>query len=108
MIDYWNDCNAINKVNLKANNTILELIISELSRNPDNLDEPFRLALKKGMKMNDYEMIKLVDLPRRTSSFAGVSSAYSKKGVTSAVSRKKQNDKTGKKEEDTVLERALK
>lgn len=93
IIDRLNECLRINDQNIGVSNSLLEILIAELAREPGKLDNIFRLALKDNprLKMSDRYMVKITDLPRYNSSFAAVSSAYAKKGITTSINRKREN-----------------
>ena len=87
IIQYWNKCNSLNGVNLGVSAFILELIVSELARNPENLNQPYRLY--KGNK--PVKFINLASLPRYVSASAGLSSGDAKSGITNAVNINKSD-----------------
>lgn len=91
IVQTWNECNEMNGVNLNVNNTILELIVAELSRNPNKLSEEFRILLNKntGIDLSSRKMVKITQLPQLISTFASITSAYSDDGVTESINRKR-------------------
>ena len=91
IVQMWNECNEMNGINLNVNNTILELIVAELSRNPNKLNEEFRILLNKNAQIDlaSRKMVKITQLPQLISTFASVTSAYSDDGVTESINRKR-------------------
>jgi hypothetical protein len=100
-----NDCCEINDMNLGVADTVLEILIAELNRDPDNLNVPFRHALrdKKGVKMRDKKNINIDRLGRLNNTFAAVGSGDPKQGITVSITR----ERTGQKQKESAVEEAL-
>ena len=91
----WESCKNVNKINLKSPSSLLELIVSEMCRNPDNPNESFRMFLKKNPNgdENSRMLVNLMALPRYLSTFASISSADPKLGVTKSIVRQREGEK---------------
>lgn len=93
----WEDCKNLNSVNLKSPSSLLELIVSEICRNPENLNENFRMYLKKHQEKNVDEharvLVNLLDLPKYLSTFASISSANPVHGTTKSITRERKGEK---------------
>jgi hypothetical protein len=102
---FWDDVNTFNGIEMKAGQVVLELITSQLCRNPTDLSEPFRHAVRDNTKINmlSRKMINIMNIPRYVSSFSGISSAWAKPAITSAIA----NKRAGKKEVISPLEQAI-
>ena len=91
IVEMWNTCNEMNGVDLNVNNSIIELIVAELSRNPKDASEEFRKLLNRNPNIDQRsrKMANLTQLPRLSSSFAAVTSAYAVDGITESINRKR-------------------
>ncbi len=91
----WESCKNVNKINLKSPSSLLELIVSEMCRNPENLNESFRMYLKKNPNGDESSrvLVNLMALPRYLSTFASISSADPKAGVTKSIVRQREGEK---------------
>lgn len=91
----WESCKNVNKINLKSPSSLLELIVSEMCRNPENMNEAFRMYLKKNPNGDESSrvMVNLMDLPKYLSTFASISSADPKMGVTKSIIREREGEK---------------
>lgn len=105
LLDFIENACLENGADLAVNNTILEVLISELCRDPNDLTKPFRMALKKNpnLKMTDKVFIKIDSLARMYNSFAAISSADPKQGITASINRTRYNEP----QKPSVIEEAL-
>lgn len=99
------DCKNINKINLQTSDQLLALIVAEANRNPKNINEPFRMAIKKDKNISEYEryVIRLVDLARLVDPFMGLASAHASRSLTVGITKHRQMEeerKAGKKVKD--------
>ena len=94
-----------NKTNTQIADTIMEIMIAELSRSPYNLAIPFRLALKENpkLKMTDKQYIKVDSSGRMYNSFAAISSGDPKQGISMSIVRKRYNES----QKESTIEEAL-
>lgn len=90
----WESCKNINKINLKSPSSLLELIVSEMCRNPENLNQSFRMYLKKYPDGDEKlrVLVNLLDLPKYLSTFGSLSSANPTHGATKSVTRTRKNE----------------
>ena len=92
LLQFWSDCNAINGVNLNVLSVVLQTILSEFARDPVSPEYPFRMALndkKRNVSQLDRLLVRVMDLPRFNSTFASLSSADPKQGITMSVVRRR-------------------
>jgi hypothetical protein len=104
--DFINECCILNKVNLEINDTILDLVVAELSRNPNDLNQSFRHFLrdsKSAVSMKNKKMIAMERLGRINNTFAAVGSGDPKFGISTSIIR----SKTGGKEKSSSIEEVL-
>lgn len=104
--DYWSSVNSCNKINLSAmSQTSIELIVSELCRDPDDFSRAFRKRLfdKPKTSHKAWVMLNTRMIPRYTSVWASLTSGDPKGNLTSMIS--KQRD--GKIQKQTPLEDAI-
>lgn len=103
---FWMQCNELNGVDLNVSSVILQTILSEFARDPDHLENPFRLALndpKRKLNTKQRKLLRVQDLPRVSSTFASLSSADPKQGITVSVVRKR----TGGLDNPSPIEEAI-
>jgi hypothetical protein len=88
------ECCNINDVDLNIADTIAELLISELSRDPLDIKKPFRYAIKDNpsIDMRSKKSIKIDILGRLNNTFAAISSADPKQGITVSITRERNNE----------------
>lgn len=105
LITMWSQCVKINGVNLNVVEKILELIISEFARNPNDYSQTFRelLARVPDTDEKSRKMLRVEDIPRYTSTFASLTSADPKQGMTIATIRTRE----GKKSKMSPIEEAI-
>ena len=87
---YWADVSAYNGVSLDAMSAAsIELIVSDLMRDPRNIAKPFRSKLKEDTKANryGYKPINVRYLPRYTSVFSSIIAGDPKNNIISMISR---------------------
>lgn len=94
IMDFIDQCCIENKTNTQVANTITEILIAELCRDPNDLTKPFRIALKNNpnLKMTDKKFVKIDSLARMYNSFAAISSADPKQGITASINRTRYNE----------------
>lgn len=89
----WTECSEINGYgSMKTNTAELELIISEIYRNPYDLSQPFRLYLAKnpGADISSAKPIRVVDIAKNVSAFGSISSGDPVRGITSSIIRQRK------------------
>lgn len=92
---YWADASAYNGVSLSAlSQSSMELIISELCRDPKNLARAFRHKIKDDPKTNrrNWKMINIVSLPKYSSVFSTLTSGNARNNLISIVSRLRKGE----------------
>lgn len=99
------NCKNLNKIGLGVSDQLLALIVAEANRDPKDITQPFRMAIKKDPKISEYErhVVRLVDIARLNDAFMGLASAHASRSLTVGITqhRKKLNDqKAGKKVKD--------
>jgi hypothetical protein len=73
--------------------SVLEALISEMTRWDKNISIPFRIALASGKaKEDDFHFIKLKDLPRQNSVFTGIGFEDIQLAVQSGVRKTLKNE----------------
>jgi hypothetical protein len=95
-----NDCN------LGVPSTIIEAVISELARDKDNYEIPFRKAINSNPKLTelDYRQLSIKDLAMVTSTFTAITSENMNVAITSSVNKARN----GGVENDTPVEKTIK
>ncbi len=98
ILEVWIQCNDLNgSAGLGVTYPLLASIVGELIRDPKDLSRPFRRSLPKTDKIanipHNGKTVRLMDLPRYISSFAAVSSADAKHGITVSSTRTYNNKK---------------
>lgn len=87
---YWVDVSAYNGVALDAMSaSSIELIVSDLMRDPRNIARPFRSKLKEDPKSSryGYKAINIRFLPRYTSVFSSLTAGDPKNNIISMITR---------------------
>ena len=103
---YWTEVNTANGINLSEMSlSSIELIVSELCRDPDDYSRAFRKRLrdKPTTSKRDWKMLSTKYIPRYTSVFASLTSGDLKGNLVSMISK----ERSGKKQYDTPLEENL-
>lgn len=105
MINIFHKVNSMNGVKIGTTSVILEMMISELCRNPNNLGESFRFALNKNKDIGDlaYRMVGIKNLPHFNSTFTSLAFEDLSKGILMSVKR----TKTGEQEEYSPIEKSI-
>ena len=105
LMDMFHKVNDMNGVHLGVPSVLLELMIAELCRNPNNLSEAFRFAINKDKKMTDlsYKMVGIKNLPHFNSTFTSLAFEDLSKGILMSVKR----TKTKENEEYSPIEKAI-
>ena len=86
----WAKCAEINgSGSLKANFSILAMIVSNLIRDPKNYSNPFRLVYDSYYSRGVYngKLIRYMDIPKYISNFTAITGADPRYGVTVAMDR---------------------
>ncbi|MDR0675712.1 MAG: hypothetical protein LBF97_01565 [Elusimicrobiota bacterium] len=93
ILSFINESLRINKTDFGVADTVLEILIAEISRDKDDPMKPFRFTIRDNpsIKMTDRKSVKIDNLGRLTNTFAGISSADPKQGVTTAITRARNN-----------------
>ena len=100
------DCCIINNMDLEVNDTVIEILVAELSRNPNNIAQAFRHMIagaKEKVDMKDRELLAIDRLGRINNTFAAISSNDVKYGVSTSVIRTKKN----KPQKESSIEKVL-
>jgi hypothetical protein len=99
------ECCYLNDVNLNVADTILEILISELNRDPDNIRTAFRFLINENPSIDTRiaKHVKIDTLGRISNTFAALSSADPKQGLTVSINR----EKNGEKQIPSTIEEAL-
>lgn len=87
---YWSDASAYNGVGLSAmSQSSIELIVSELCRDPKNLSRSFRHKIAEDPHTDKmrWKMINIKLLPRYSSVFSSITSGDARNNLISIVSR---------------------
>ena len=106
--DYWTQVNAFNGVKISSmSQASIELIVSEIARDPKDPSRTFRSKLKGFPKTNRYawKLINIRQIPRYTSVFASITSGDPKGNLISIISRQRNNGNNQKESpvEDAIL-----
>lgn len=92
---YWTDVSKHNGVSLDAMSLAsIELIVSEIARDPKNYANTFRALLRSNPKTShkSYKFINVKLIPRYTSVFASLTSGNARGNLISIISRKRQGE----------------
>jgi len=94
LMSFFDECCTENKTNTQIADTIMEILIGELSRDPNDLTKPFRLAIRDNpkLKMSDKQFVKVESLGRMYNTFAAISSGDPKQGITMSINRKRYDE----------------
>jgi hypothetical protein len=105
VISLFNDACTLNGMKLNVADTIMEVMIAELSRDANDIKKPFRYTLrdKPGVSMYASKRIKMLSLARLTNNFAAISSADPKQGITVSIGR----ERTGEPQAESAVEKAI-
>lgn len=103
----WVECSEINGYgSMKSNTSLLELIVSQIFRNPYNLSEPFRyyLARHPDADLSIAKPIRMVDIAKQVSAFGSLTSGDPVRGITSSIIRQRK----GYRDTQTPIEEQIK
>ena len=103
---YWSDASAYNGVGLSAmSQSSIELIVSELCRDPKNLSRSFRHKIAEDPHTDKmrWKMINIKLLPRYSSVFSSITSGDARNNLISIVSRLR----SGSQQIDSPVEDAI-
>lgn len=92
----WLNCSQINGFgSMKSNSSLLELIVSNIYRNPYDLSEPFRLYLAKhpSADMSLAKPVRVQDIAKHVSAFGSLISGDPTRGLSTSIVRNKKNIK---------------
>lgn len=105
--DFWTQVNTFNGIKISSmSQASIELIVSEIARDPKDPSKTFRSKLKESPKTNRYawKLINIRQIPRYTSVFASITSGDPKGNLISIISRQR-ND--GNSQKDSPVEDAI-
>jgi len=102
---FWSEVNRFNGVKPAASEAVLEIIVSEICRDPHDPSRPFRHLIRTNPKtsMNDRLLMNIRNIPKYNSTFAAITSGNPKVGITTSISRLRQ----GKEEQPSPVEEAI-
>lgn len=105
VIPFLNECQKLNKANYAVADTIEEIMVAELYRDPNNLSRAFRFAIRDdpNIKMNQAVTAKMEALGRMYNTFAAISSGDPKQGITMSIIR----ERYGEPQKESSIELAL-
>ncbi len=104
---YWSDVNSFNGVKIGSmSQASIELIVSELARDPKNLSRTFRAKLRDNpnISRNSWKLINVREIPKYSSVFASIGAGDPKSSIISQIAR--QRDCASQKDspvEDAIL-----
>ena len=98
----------INSINLKCSDQLLAVLVAESIRNPENLNQPFRMVFEKDPNFSEYKrkIIRLADIARLNDSFAGIASGNPARSITTAI-YKHRNPELEKEQNDSPVIAAI-
>ncbi len=103
---YWTDVCNYNGVGLDSmSQSSIDLIVSELCRDPKNYARPYRHKYRDNPKVDpkDWKIINLTELPKYASVFASITSGDPKSKLISICSR----IRSGEKQKTSPVEEAI-
>ena len=103
---YWSDVNAFNGVKIGSmSQASIELIVSELARDPRNLSRTFRAKLRDNpnINRNGWKLINVREIPKYTSVFASIGAGDPKSSIISQIARQRD----GASQKDSPVEDAI-
>lgn len=103
---YLEECAILNNFNMKVNSLFIDLIVSVVCRDPNNLSRQFREAIKDNPKisMHSREMVNMEIIPALTSQFGAITSGNPKYGITTTIGAIRSGDM---KPENSDIEKAI-
>lgn len=93
-----------NGINLKVSATAMELIISEIYRDKQDLTKPFRFRAAEGANLYDYKPVNIKQIATFNSTFTGITFEDIDYNITASVNKARQ----GKTEAESPIERTIK
>ena len=93
-----------NNVNLKVPATVMELIISEIYRDKNDLTKSFRFRAGQGANMMDYRPTNIKSISTFNSTFTGITFENIDYNITASVNKARQ----GKSEAISPIEKTIK
>ena len=87
IIEYIINCAKLNGFNFKVNNQILAMLVSELYRDAENQELPFRLA--KTNNMRAYKAIRIEQVPRVVSVYTSITAENPSQALSAAITNKR-------------------
>lgn len=103
---YWSDVNVFNGINLsRMSQTSIELIVSELCRDPKDYSRSFRKRLRDDPKFdrNNWKMINIKYISRFSSVFSSLTSGDPKGNLVSIISK----TRSGVAQKDSPMEDSI-
>jgi len=88
--DYFTESARINGCNYGVSLQLFGIIISEMCRDPKNMNNPYRLA--KNKNMFDYKAINIEDIPKLVSPYQSLTSVNWDEGLINAIINKNEVD----------------
>lgn len=78
----------LNNINLKTTSVNLEMIVTKMCKNPDNLSLDFRTVLAKNPKTNQklFKIIRLADASKYENAFSAITSGNPMLGIVKSIS----------------------
>lgn len=106
LFDVWEKNLQLNNVRFGAPGTVLEIIIAQLCRNADNIDEKFSVQLNRNPKtsMYAYKAASIKELCSKSSTFAAISFQDMDFMLTSSLNMNKYH----KDQSESPLEKIMK
>jgi hypothetical protein len=100
------NCEDMNGLDLNVAANIEEVMFAELSRDPNDIKKPFRMAIKENptINMKSKKNINVTDLGKLTNTFAGLTGPNYKSGITAGITRQR----TGEENVISPIELAIK
>lgn len=103
---YWSDVNTFNGIKVGSmSQASIELIVSEVARDPKNLSRTFRAKLRDNpnINRNDWKLINIREIPKYTSVFASIGAGDPKSSIISQIARQRD----GESQKDSPVEDAI-
>lgn len=104
---YWTEVNVSNGVNLKSmSRTSIELIVSEMCRDPKDYSRAYRFRLRDEPNFNrkKWKLINIRQLPKYNSLFASLTSGDPRGNLVSMISRRRKGvEQKGSPVEDVIM-----
>lgn len=88
--DYFTESARINGCNYGVSLQLFGVVISEMCRDPKNMNNPYRLA--KNKNMFDYKAINIEDIPKLVSPYQSLTSVNWDEGLINAIINKNEVD----------------